>query len=131
MSAIGGVSGYPLPVLASLLSTCSCAAREHSNGHFQCFMFSTPPPPPQVLFFVVIIINIIIKHKFSYMVSFACSLFNVVTLPSCSGLPYSRVIRRPSLISAASLLGAALLLAPSYSLLGRLRDHAHCIVIGK
>ena len=42
------------------------------------------------------------------------------------GIPYSRVIRRPSLISAASLLGAALLLAPSYSLLGRLRDHAHC-----
>ncbi len=33
-------------------------------------------------------------------------------------IPYSRVIRRPSPISAASLLGAALLLAPSYSLLG-------------
>ena len=46
------------------------------------------------------------------------------------GVPYSRVIRRPSLISAASLLGAALLLAPSYSLLG-LQVHYSRLVIGK
>ena len=45
-------------------------------------------------------------------------------------IPYSRVIRRPSLISAASLLGAALLLAPSYSLLG-LQVHYSRLVIGK
>ena len=36
-------------------------------------------------------------------------------------IPYSHVIRRPSLISAASLLGAALLIDPGYSLLGILQ----------
>ena len=76
MSAIEGVPGYPLPVLlASLLSTCSCVARQLSNGYFECLMFNVVlcPRPSFVLccyHHALIAIIIIIKHEFySYMAS--------------------------------------------------------------